>query len=124
MSAGMPSSALQRAEWHAMARWLALVFVLLLVLLQMKYWVGDGGVREVESLQARIQVQAHENAQLKQRNAALVAEVEELRAGKAAMEERARSELGLIKPGETFYRIVEMPQQPSGAKAPSRDAVP
>ena len=107
-----------------MARWLAVVFVLLLVLLQAKYWVGDGGVREVEALQARVQVQADENAQLKQRNAALVAEVEELRAGKAALEERARSELGLIKPGETFYRIVEMPQPPPGAKAPSKDAVP
>lgn len=107
-----------------MARWLAVVFVLLLLLLQAKYWVGDGGVREVEALQARVQVQVDENAQLKQRNAALVAEVEELRAGKAALEERARSELGLIKPGETFYRIVEMPQQSPRAKAPSKDAVP
>lgn len=107
-----------------MARLIAFVFVLLIVLLQAKYWVGDGGVREVEELQARVAAQAHENAQLKQRNAALAAEVEELRAGKAALEERARSELGLIKPGETFYRIVEVPEQAPGAQAPSRDAVP
>ena len=92
-----------------MARLFAIVLLILIVLLQLKYWVGDGGVREVEALRARVQAQARENAALEQRNAVLAAEVEELREGKEALEERARSELGLIKPGETYYRVVERP---------------
>ncbi len=90
-----------------MARLLALVLVALIALLQLKYWVGPGGVRDVEALRARAAAQEAENARLAERNEALAAEVEDLRAGKAALEERARAELGLIKPGETFYRVIE-----------------
>lgn len=93
-----------------MARLIALVLVTLIALLQLKYWVGSGGVREVEALRERVEAQARENEELERRNEALQAEVEELREGRAALEERARSELGLIKPGEIFYRIVETPQ--------------
>lgn len=93
-----------------MARLIALVLIALIGLLQLKYWVGSGGAREVEALHARIEAQARENAELEQRNATLQAEVEELRAGRDALEERARAELGLIGPGETFYRIVTPPQ--------------
>lgn len=93
-----------------MARLIAIVLLILIGLLQLKYWIGDGGVREVEALQARVEAQARENARLEQRNAVLAAEVEELREGKEALEERARSELGLIKPGETYYRVVERPE--------------
>lgn len=92
-----------------MARLIALLLVAVIALLQLKYWVGSGGVRDVEALRERVEAQALENAELERRNAALQAEVEELREGRAALEERARSELGLIKPGETFYRIVETP---------------
>ncbi len=104
-----------------MARLIAIVLLILIVLLQLKYWIGDGGVREVEALQARVEAQARENAQLEQRNAALAAEVDELREGKEALEERARSELGLIKPGETYYRVVERTDQAVGAAAPSKE---
>ncbi len=91
-----------------MARLVAIVLLILLIIsLQVKYWVGSGGVREVEALRARVEAQAQENAELERRNALLAAEVEDLRAGKAALEERARSELGMIKPGETYYRVVE-----------------
>ncbi len=100
-----------------MARLIALVLLALIVLLQIKYWVGSGGVREVEDLRARVEAQARENEELERRNAALAAEVEELREGQAAMEERARIELGLIKPGETFYRVVE-PSPPEAEPQP------
>ena len=90
-----------------MARLIALVLIVLIALLQLKYWVGTGGVRDVEALRVRVAEQEAENARLAERNEVLAAEVEDLRAGKAALEERARAELGLIKPGETYYRVIE-----------------
>jgi cell division protein FtsB len=89
-------------------RW-SLIGLLLLVLagLQYKLWWGEGGLREAHALQQRVGEQHTENARLQQRNDALEAEVEDLKSGEAAVEDRARSELGMIKPGETFYRVVE-----------------
>lgn len=88
-------------------RVLLLLLVALLAFLQYRLWTGEGGRRSVATLDDRVQAQARENAGLEQRNAALAAEVEDLKSGEAAVEERARSELGMIKPGETFYRVVE-----------------
>jgi cell division protein FtsB len=91
-------------------RGLRILLVLLLVLLawlQYRLWFGSGGQREVAALETRVQAQARDNAGLQQRNDALAAEVEDLKSGAAAVEERARNELGMIKPGETFYRVVE-----------------
>lgn len=91
-------------------RGLRIVLVLLLVLLawlQYRLWFGSGGEREVAALEARVERQARDNAGLRQRNDALAAEVEDLKSGEAAVEERARNELGMIKPGETFYRVIE-----------------
>ncbi|MBS7456448.1 cell division protein FtsB [Coralloluteibacterium stylophorae] len=90
-----------------MFRLIALLLVALLVLLQVKFWAGEGGWREVEALEQSVARQRAENARLKLRNDALSAEVEDLKTGDAAIEERARSELGMIRPGETFYRVVE-----------------
>lgn len=91
-----------------MRRW-GLLALLLLVLagLQYKLWWGEGGLGEARALQQRVSEQRTENARLQQRNDALEAEVEDLKSGEAAVEDRARSELGMIKPGETFYRVVE-----------------
>lgn len=86
---------------------LALVLVALLAWLQYRLWFGGGGQGEVRALQQQVQQQARENSGFKQRNEALTAEVEDLKSGEKAVEERARSELGMIKPGETFYRVVE-----------------
>lgn len=86
---------------------LLVAMVAVLALLQFRLWTGQGGHRSVAALQSQVQQQARENAGLEQRNAALAAEVEDLKSGAAAVEERARSELGMIKPGETFYRVVE-----------------
>ncbi len=91
-------------------RIIVLVLVALLAWLQYRLWFGNGGAREVEALQQQVREQAHANAGLKQRNDTLAAEVVDLKSGEAAVEERARSELGMIKPGETFYRVVDSEQ--------------
>ena len=88
-------------------RVLLLALLLLLGLLQYRLWFGSGGQHEVEALHAQVAQQQAENLKLRQRNEALAAEVQDLKSGEAAVEERARSELGMVKPGETFYRVVE-----------------
>jgi cell division protein FtsB len=90
-------------------KWLALVLIALLVALQVKLWVGDGGMRDLRAIRARVSEQQAENAKLKQRNDALHADVEDLKHGQDAVEARARSQLGLIKPGEVFYQVVDTP---------------
>ena len=99
------------------SRILLVALVALLAFLQYRLWWGEGGRRSVAGLQKQVEQQARENAGLRQRNAALAAEVEDLKSGEAAVEERARSELGMIKPGETFYRVVE-PQSAAASDAP------
>jgi cell division protein FtsB len=81
----------------------------LLAWLQFRLWFGEGGARDTQALEMRVQAQAKENQGLQLRNERLAAEVENLKSGETAVEERARSELGMIKPGETFYRVVETP---------------
>lgn len=106
-------------------RGLRIVLLLLLVLLgwlQYRLWFGNGGEREVAQLRAQVQQQKRDNTGLQQRNDALAAEVEDLKSGEAAVEERARNELGMIKPGETFYRVIE-PQAEAPAETPSESPV-
>ena len=109
-------------------RGLRIVLLLLLALLgwlQYRLWFGGGGEREVAQLQAQVANQRHDNAGLQQRNDALAAEVEDLKSGEAAVEERARNELGMIKPGETFYRVVEPEVPPTQPPADaSREPAP
>jgi len=83
------------------------IFIVLLLVLQYKLWLGDGNMREVWRLQTAIEEQKSENDKLRERNAALEAEVRDLKQGLDAVEERARSELGMIKKDETFFQIVE-----------------
>ncbi|MET0088414.1 MAG: cell division protein FtsB [Candidatus Thiodiazotropha sp.] len=78
----------------------------LLLFLQYRLWVGEGSLAEVSNLKVEIEALQQELVGLRKRNRALQAEVEDLRSGKAAIEERARSELGMIKEGETFYQVV------------------
>ena len=102
-------------------RVLLLALLLLLAWLQYTLWLGNGGQREVATLRAQVAAQQAENLELQQRNEALAAEVADLKAGGAAVEERARSELGMVKPGEVFYRVIEddpaRPAQAAGADA-------
>ncbi len=90
-------------------RVLLIVLAVLLAGLQYRLWFGEGGARDTQRLEARVQAQVKDNRGLQLRNERLAAEVENLKSGEAAAEERARSELGMIKPGETFYRVVETP---------------
>lgn len=90
-------------------RILLAVLLLLLLALQYKLWLGEGGFTDVRRLQQKVSEQAQENAQLEQRNRQLEAEVEDLRQGYDAIEERARSELGMIKADEEFYQVVPGP---------------
>ncbi len=87
------------------------VLVVLLLLLQYRLWVGEGSLAEVNNLKQEIATQQQELAQLRQRNRALMAEVQDLKQGLTAVEERARSELGMIRKGETFYQIIEPEEQ-------------
>jgi len=87
-------------------RWLALALALMLVALQYRLWVGPGGLPEVLRLREAVARQEAENARLAARNAALSAEVADLKGGLEAVEERARSELGMIREGETFFHVI------------------
>lgn len=85
---------------------LAASLLVLLVLLQYRLWLGEGGMREVSQLRSEITAQRVENEQLRERNRTLAAEVQDLKKGKTAIEERARTDLGMIGKGETFYQVV------------------
>ncbi|WP_338037848.1 cell division protein FtsB [Noviluteimonas dokdonensis] len=103
---------------------IAALIVLLLALLawlQYKLWFGQGGAGQVQALSTQVEHQARDNTGLRQRNAEVAAEVEDLKSGEAAVEERARSELGMIKPGESFYRVVEPASQSTAAAPPAAD---
>lgn len=82
------------------------LFCLLLVL-QVRLWISSGGFSEVSRLRQQVELQAHENEQLAERNERLEAEVKDLQRGAGAIEERARSDLGLIGEDETFYVFSE-----------------
>lgn len=97
-----------------MLRYIALLLLILLIALEVKLWVGQGGMAEVWRLEKSVAEQKQKNEELKARNDALAAEVANLKDGNEAIEERARSELGLVKPGEKFYQVVEPPA--AGAK--------
>jgi cell division protein FtsB len=81
----------------------------LLALLQYKLWIGDGSLAEVWNLYQQVEAQKEENQQLRERNQALEAEVQDLKQGLEAIEERAREELGMVRDDETFYQIIEEP---------------
>jgi cell division protein FtsB len=81
-----------------------------LTLLQIRLWFSEDGLREVWRLEAEVERRTQENTQLAVRNGALEAEVVDLKQGTAAVEERARTELGMVKAGETFYQIAPPPR--------------
>ena len=96
----------------------ALVLFLLLVLLQARLWVSGEGVRKVNRLEQAVAEQAQENATLKARNERLAAEVKDLKEGMTAVEERARSDLGMVGANETFYQVVPAEKPPAPAVEP------
>ena len=86
---------------------LPVILLLLLLVLQWALWFGDGGVLELWRLKQSLEVQQQENEKLRERNDALEGEVRDLKQGLEALEERARSEMGMIGKDETFYQIVD-----------------
>ena len=86
-------------------RWLALVFVLLIAALQYPMWLGKGGWLQVHEFDRGLAAQKEANAKLKRRNDALDADVRDLKTGFEAIEERARSELGMVKQDEVFFQL-------------------
>jgi len=104
-------------------RLLGLVFALLILALQYPLWLGKGGWLRVRELNAQVEAQKVVNAGLKERNAALDAEVRDLKQGTEAIEERARSELGMIRQDEIFFQLPAAPPQgssPPSGSVPSR----
>ncbi|WP_158768529.1 cell division protein FtsB [Paraglaciecola sp. L1A13] len=78
----------------------------LLAALQYRLWFGKNSIPEYVAMEQSVADQAEQNAELLQRNNLLKADIKDLKVGLEAVEERARNELGLIKQGETFYRIL------------------
>ena len=101
-------------------KWLAAALLVVITLLQFRLWVSEDGVRELSRLQGAVAAQRGENERLAERNKQLAAEVRDLKTGMAALEERARSELGMIGESETFYQVV--PPKPAGKDPPTRTA--
>ncbi|CAN5337512.1 cell division protein FtsB [soil metagenome] len=98
-----------------MPRLIFIVMTALFVLLQYRLWLSDSGMREVWRLAGAVAAQHAENAELAERNRALEADVRDLKAGLEAIEERARSDLGMIGPHESFYQVV-LPENESSSR--------
>ncbi len=103
-------------------KWLAAALALAVVLLQYRIWLSQDGVREVERLQRAVASQRTENEQLTDRNRQLAAEVRDLKTGMDALEERARSDLGMIASNETFYQVVPPRPGAQAGQPPTRTA--
>jgi cell division protein FtsB len=102
-------------------KWLTAALAVAVILLQYRIWLSPDGVREVARLQRAVTAQHSENDALSERNRQLAAEVRDLKTGMDALEERARSDLGMIAHNETFYQVV--PAHPADAgRVPTRTA--
>ncbi|HET7201785.1 MAG TPA: cell division protein FtsB [Steroidobacteraceae bacterium] len=98
-----------------------LLFAALLVL-QYRIWASPSGMREVWRLERAIEAQVDENERLAERNRTLAAEVRDLKEGKKAIEERARTDLGMVRANETFFQVV--PPSDPGVPESSTGATP
>ena len=88
-------------------RILAVLLGALIVVIQLPLWLGKGGWLRVWELDQQVAAQRVQNARLEARNAGVAAEVRDLKQGLEAVEERARYELGLVRPDEVFFHVVE-----------------
>ena len=105
-------------------RVLTLILVILIASLQYPLWLGKGSWLRVWDLSRQIETQKEANAALKVRNDTLDAEVRDLKQGYAAIEERARSELGMIKQDEVFYQVMEKSPEPKPKAIPPAKPAP
>jgi cell division protein FtsB len=95
-------------------RWVILFLIALIGVLQYRLWVGDGSMEELRALRAQIADYRAEMQRMEARNLALAADVQDLKTGLATIEDRARSELGMIQRGEVFLQVIEKPKPESG----------
>ena len=102
-------------------KWFALALAVIVLLLQYRLWVSQDGVREISRLEAEVAAQRVDNEARAKRNEELAAEVRDLKKGVTALEERARSDLGMIASNETFYQVIP-PQTDTGAEPRTRTA--
>lgn len=84
-----------------------ILLIAILVVLQYRLWLSHDGLPSLLRLHYAVEKQRQDNDKLQERNAVLAAEVADLKSGLDALEERARSELGMVKPGETFFHVIE-----------------
>jgi len=87
-------------------KWFAAALGIVVLLLQYRLWMSHDGVQELSRLEQAVEKQRVGNAELVSRNAQLAAEVRDLKKGVTALEERARSDLGMIGGNETFYQVI------------------
>jgi cell division protein FtsB len=102
-------------------KWFAVALAVVVLLLQYRLWVSPDGVREIGRLEEAVAAQRAENEGYANRNAELAAEVRDLKKGVTALEERARSDLGMIASNETFYQVVP-PHTDTGNETRTRTA--
>jgi cell division protein FtsB len=95
------------------ARVVAALLIAALLALQYRLWISPDGMRDLWRTEAAIEAQSAENARLEERNRRLAAEVRDLKEGRAAIEERARTDLGMIGTNETFFQV--MPADPQAS---------
>jgi len=107
-----------------MTKGYAAVLCVLVLVLQYRIWWSDDGVSEALRLRAAVAAQLSNNDQLRHRNEQLAAEVADLKGGLAAIEERARSELGMVAPTETFFQVVPKLIRPAPDAAGERIVLP
>ncbi len=107
-------------SWKLLAKphpllWLLIALLILLATLQYRLWFAQGSLAEQHRLELQVREQTEINRKLRERNAIIEREVLELQSGTRGVEQRARSQLGLIREGETFYQVVE-----EGALSPNQ----
>ena len=90
-----------------MIRFFIIILIVFFLMIQFDIWFRDDGFYRVKELEQMIGSQVEENERLKLRNEQLEREIEELKSGTESIEEKARTDLGMIKEGEEFYLIVE-----------------
>ena len=98
-------------------RLLAVALVVLIAALQWPLWLGKGGWLRVWELDRQVKAQRESNDRLRARNAALDAEVRDLKTGYAAIEERARTDLGMVKRDEVFFEVIERTERETRSAA-------
>lgn len=100
------------------ARWLRYALLTMIVVLAYALTLGKGGWLRIRALDQQIAVQKAANQDMQKRNEAMSAEVQDLRKGSDALEERARVDLGMVRQGEAYYRYVQPPPAPPSSSRP------